>query len=221
MQVGNARYIRRDDLPEAVPVFPLPGALLLPQGHLPLNIFEPRYLALFDRALSGNRLVGLVQPARVEEGMDITDVTPLAGVGCIGRVTSFAETGDGRYLTALTGVCRFRLMSELRSTNPYRSFEINPFMGDLKSEEEEDSVNRTRLLEAFRAYLDAEGLEVDWSHIEQASNLVLVNSLAMMAPFGAAEKQALLEAEDLKTRAELFVAITEFALAGDPGEKLQ
>lgn len=221
MQVGNARYITRQDLPEVVPVFPLTGGLLLPQAQLPLNIFEPRYLSLIDQALSGNRLVGMVQPSHHDETLAVNDLTELSHVGCIGRVTSFAETGDGRYLVALTGICRMRLINEVRTTRPFRSFEIAPFMGDLRSEEEDGGVNRAALLEAFRAYLEAEDLDTEWEHIEQASNLMLVNSLSMMAPFGPAEKQALLEAPDLKSRAEMFIAMIEFSLAGDPGDKLQ
>ncbi|QQM30904.1 LON peptidase substrate-binding domain-containing protein [Martelella lutilitoris] len=221
MQVGNARYLTRKDLPEVVPVFPLTGGLLLPQGQLPLNIFEPRYLAMVDQAISGNRLIAMVQPAHHDETLSVNDATPLSNIGCVGRVTSFAETGDGRYLVALTGICRVRLIEEVRTAKPFRSFEIAPFMGDLNLEAQEESVDRAALLGAFRDYLEAEGLETEWAHIEQAGNLTLVNSLSMMAPFGPAEKQALLEAPDLKTRAELFVAIIEFALAGDPGDKLQ
>jgi len=221
MQVGNARYIRRQDLPEIVPVFPLTGGLLLPQGQLPLNIFEPRYLSMFDLALSGNRLIGMVQPSHHDETLNVSEITPLSNIGCIGRITSFSETGDGRYLVALTGVCRMRLISEQRTTRPFRSFEINPFLGDLRDEGQDEGVDRTALLKAFRDYLDAEGLETEWEHIEQASNLALVNALSMMAPFGPAEKQALLEAPDLKSRAEMFIAMIEFALAGDTGDNLQ
>ncbi|AJY47626.1 peptidase S16 [Martelella endophytica] len=221
MQVGNQRYLSRKDLPETVPVFPLTGGLLLPLGQLPLNIFEPRYLAMIDQALSGNRLVAMVQPAHHDPTLDVNALTPLSGIGCLGRITSFAETGDGRYLVALTGICRMRLIEEVRTTKPFRSFEIAPFLTDLNAEQQDDTVDRAGLLAAFRAYLDSEGLETEWEHIEQASNLMLVNSLSMMAPFGPAEKQALLEAPDLKTRAELFVAIIEFALAGDPGDRLQ
>ena len=221
MQVGNARYLGVKDLPETVPVFPLTGGLLLPHGQLPLNIFEPRYLAMIDQAISGNRLVAMVQPAHHEEPLNVNDLTPLSGVGCIGRITSFAETGDGRYLVALSGICRVRLTQEVRTIKPFRTFEIAPFLGDISEESRDQGFDRKGLLDAFRAYLDAEGLETEWSHIEQASDLALVNSLSMMAPFGPAEKQALLEAPDLKSRAEVFVAMIEFALAGDPGDRLQ
>lgn len=221
MQVGNARYLTEKDLPESAPVFPLTGGLLLPHGQLPLNIFEPRYLAMFDQAIAGNRLIVMVQPSHHDETLAVTDDAPVAGIGCLGRITSFTETGDGRYLVALTGICRVRLLEELDGSQPYRRFRIAPFLSDLKPESEDDGVDRQGLLSAFRAYLEAEGLEIEWGRIEQASNLTLVNSLSMMSPFGPAEKQALLEAPDLKTRAALFIAIIEFALAGDPGDRLQ
>ncbi|HEX8045251.1 LON peptidase substrate-binding domain-containing protein [Rhizobium sp.] len=219
MQVGNARYLKPSDLPESVVIFPLSGALLLPTGQLPLNIFEPRYLAMFDAAIAGNRLVGIVQPALGEP----LETSNLSHVGCLGRITSFAETGDGRYITSLTGICRFRLMNEVTGHQPYRSFRIAPFMADLKSADEEHTVDRAALLSAFHAYLDANKLEADWQSVERASNMTLVNSLAMMAPFEPAEKQALLEAPDLKTRAETFIAIIEIVLArfGDTDSVLQ
>ena len=227
MHVGNARYLKPEDLPEAIPVFPLTGALLLPGGQLPLNIFEPRYLAMFDDALATHRLIGMVQPVfggeRKHEPAD--DAVPaLCQVGCIGRITSFAETGDGRYIVSLTGVCRYRLIEEVRDGKSYRCFHIAPFMTDLTPGDDEQSVDREALLSAFRAYLDANKLEADWESVERASNMTLVNSMAMMSPYGPAEKQALLEAPDLKTRAETLIAITEIVLArsyGDVDARLQ
>ncbi|WP_170257181.1 MULTISPECIES: LON peptidase substrate-binding domain-containing protein [Rhizobium] len=223
MQVGNARYLKPGDLPDAIAVFPLTGALLLPAGQLPLNIFEPRYLAMLDAALSGNRLIGMVQPA-LGEHEDKGGEPNLAAVGCLGRITSFAETGDGRCIISLTGVCRFRLLEEKSTNDPFRIFRIAPFIADLSAENEEEAVDRAALLTAFRDYLDANKLEADWESVERASNLTLVNSLAMMSPFGPAEKQALLEAPDLKTRAETLIAITEIVLArvfGDSDTVLQ
>lgn len=223
MQVGNARYLKPGDLPDSIAVFPLSGALLLPTGQLPLNIFEPRYLTMIDAALAGNRLIGMVQPALSEGEVKVSD-PQLAPVGCIGRITSFAETGDGRYIISLTGVCRFRLLGEKATHEPFRCFRIAPFISDLSARDEEDAVDRAALLSAFRAYLDANKLEADWDSVERASNLTLVNSLAMMSPFGSAEKQALLEAPDLKTRAETLIAITEIVLArvfGDSDTVLQ
>ena len=212
MHVGNARYVKSSDLPASIPVFPLPGVLLLPEGHLPLNIFEPRYLALFDAALAGDRLIGMVQPSfQVSEAS--ADGSALSQVGCIGRITSFSETGDGRYMVSLTGVCRFRLTEEIHSNKPYRIFRQTSFMSDLTGEYDEDSVDRESLLRVFRDFLDANQLEADWESVERAGNRVLVNSLSMMSPFGPAEKQALLEAPDLKSRADTLIAITEMSLA--------
>ncbi|WP_137129315.1 LON peptidase substrate-binding domain-containing protein [Rhizobium sp. FY34] len=221
MQVGNARYVKREDLPETVPVFPLAGALLLPGGQLPLNVFEPRYLAMFDAALAGNRLIGVLQPALGEpEGFK----PALSPVGCIGRITSFAETGDGRYITSISGICRFRVMEEVGEGHPFRTVRLMPFMSDLSADDDEGQVNRQELLRVFRAYLDANKLEADWASVELAGNRTLVNSLSMMSPFGPAEKQALLEAPDLKTRADTLIAITEIFLArgfGDSDSILQ
>jgi Lon protease-like protein len=220
MQVGNARYLGPQDLPDMLPVFPLTGVLLLPGSQLPLNIFEPRYLAMFDDALAGNRLIGMVQPsfgeARHEAGQ--AHVQALCQVGCIGRITSFAEMEDGRYLTSLTGICRFRLLDEQHPTKGYRNFHIAPFATDLNGPDDEAQVDREALLAAFRAYLDANKLEADWESVERASNATLVNSMAMMSPYGPAEKQALLEAPDLKTRAETLIAITEIVLARSFGD---
>lgn len=225
MQVGNARYLTESDLPETLALFPLSGVLLLAGGHLPLNIFEPRYLALIDDALKGNRLIGIIQPVFSETSESPEGTPELCKVGTIGRITTFGETGDGRYVIDLSGVCRFRLMNEVSATHhPYRRAHIKPFMSDLTEAEDDPSVNRDALLGAFRSYLDANKLEVDWDAVTKTSNRTLVNSLSMMAPFGAREKQALLEALDLKTRAETLVAMTEMVLArafGDAAKTLQ
>ncbi|QRM53521.1 LON peptidase substrate-binding domain-containing protein [Sinorhizobium sp. BG8] len=220
MQVGNARYLRADDVPETIAVFPLSGALLLPGGQLPLNIFEPRYLSMFDDALAGSRLIGMVQPVfgDHQEHDPASEAPALCQVGCIGRITSFAETGDGRYITSLTGVCRYRLIAEVRTGKAYRTFRIAPFGADLSGIDDEAAVDREALLAAFRAYLDANKLEADWESVERASNTTLVNSMSMMSPYGPAEKQALLEAPDLKTRAETLIAITEIVLARSFGD---
>lgn len=212
MRVGNARYQSASDLLAIAPVFPLSGALLLPGGRLPLNIFEPRYLAMIDAAIAGKRLVGMIQPAL--DGGQREDREPeLCDVGCLGRITSMSETGDGRYLIALEGVCRFRAMEEVAGKTPFRQCRIAPFLADLIDEQGEDQVDREALLKALRDFLEANDLQADWDNIKNAGNGTLVNSLSMMAPYGPVEKQALLEAPDLKTRAETLIAFTEIALA--------
>ncbi len=211
MQVGNAHYRTARDIPGVLPVFPLAGALLLPGGRLPLNIFEPRYLEMIDAAIGGKRLIGIIQPA-LDGSMRDDGEPELADVGCIGRLTSLTETGDGRYLIALEGVCRFRALEEPAVKTPYRQCRIAPFLADLLDDPGAD-VDRAGLLTALRNFLEANELEADWGNINQAGNATLVNSLSMMAPYGPAEKQALLEAPDLKTRAETLIAVTEIALA--------
>lgn len=214
MQAGNAHYRQQKDIPDVVPVFPLTAALLLPGGQLPLNIFEPRYLEMIEAAISGKRIIGMIQPAFDSEETE-SENPALCDVGCLGRITSFAETGDGRLVISLQGICRFRIAEELPVRTPFRQCKIKPFLTDLVAEAGADQVDRTSLLKVFRSYLDANNLEADWEGITKADNEMLVNALSMMSPFGAAEKQALLEAPDLKTRAETLIAITEFALAKD------
>ena len=217
----NAQYRGPIDLPEVIPVFPLPGALLLPRGQMPLNIFEPRYLAMIDDALrSGLRLVGMIQPDPARPGPE--DKPVLYKIGCVGRLTQIAESGDGRYLIQLTGISRFRIRHELAAATLYRQCEVDyaPFADDFIARKGEEQVDRPRLLAALSAFLKARRLEADWQGIENAPNEALVNALAMMSPYGPAEKQALLEAPDLKTRAEILVAVTEMELAkaNVPGE---
>lgn len=222
MRAGNARYLTSRDFPETIPVFPLAAALLLPGGRLPLNIFEPRYIEMFDAAMAGHRLIGMVQP-RLDGTLRADGEPELCEVGGLGRIVSFSESGDGRYLVALQGICRFRIESEPASRAPYRQARILPFLGDLDMETGADEVDRVGLLRAFRAYLDANGLDADWESVARAENATLVNALSMMSPYGPAEKQALLEAPDLKARAETLIAITEMALAegGEGAGRLQ
>jgi uncharacterized protein len=210
----NVTYHGPGDLPDVIPVFPLSGALLLPRGQLPLNIFEPRYLAMIDDALrSGLRLIGMVQPDPARSGSE--DRPELYKIGCVGRLTQIAESGDGRYLIQLTGIARYRIEEELPVPTPYRQCRVTfvPFKDDFAARMGEDAVDRESLLKALKDFLQANNLKADWQGIENAPNEALVNALAMMSPFGAAEKQALLEAPDLKTRAELLVAVTEIELA--------
>ncbi|EIM77596.1 hypothetical protein A33O_01964 [Nitratireductor aquibiodomus RA22] len=223
MKAGNTSYRSGRDIDSVIPVFPLSAALLLPGGRLPLNIFEPRYLAMTDHALSGTRLIGMVQPRL--DGAKRADGEPeLCDVGCVGRLGSVSETGDGRYLITLIGICRFRVLEELKVRTPFRQCRILPFEADLHDSSDEQQVDRGALLKALRAYLDANNLEADWDSVHQAEDASLVNALSMMVPYGPAEKQALLEAPDLKTRADTLIAITEIVLAqgdGETGHRLQ
>ncbi len=208
-------YRRADDLPLVIPVFPLDGALLLPGGQLPLNIFEPRYLNMFDDAMSGERIIGMVQ---TRAGGD--DERPnLAPVGCAGRVTSFAETSDGRYLVTLTGVCRFRVGAELPARSPYRQVraDFTAFEDDLHEAPAQAAATgeASPLLAALRRYLDHRGLAIDWTSAETAPSDALINSLAMALPFEPVEKQALLEAPTLADRRETLVALLEIDAVGD------
>ncbi|MBX3572124.1 MAG: LON peptidase substrate-binding domain-containing protein [Mesorhizobium sp.] len=212
MQAGNAFYRKAKDLPQEAAVFPLTAALLLPGGRMPLNIFEPRYLEMIDDALGSTRLVGMIQP-RLDGALRADGEPELCETGCLGRITSFAETGDGRYLVSLQGVCRFRVVEEVSVRTPYRRCRLVPFLADLDEDKGAEKIDRAALLKCFRSYLEANGLEADWDSISRAENATLVNALSMMSPYGAAEKQALLEAPDLRTRAETLIAITEMSLA--------
>ena len=210
----NVTYHGPGDLPDVIPVFPLAGALLLPRGQMPLNIFEPRYLAMVDDALrSGQRLVGMIQPDPAHPGPE--EKPTLYQVGCVGRMTQIAESGDGRYLIQLTGIARFRIEEELTVSTPYRQCRVRftDFIDDFTARKGEDDVDRESLLRALSDFLKANDLKADWQGIESAPNEALVNALAMMSPYGAAEKQAMLEAPDLKTRAEILIAVTEIELA--------
>jgi Lon protease-like protein len=217
----NAQYRGPIELPGTIPVFPLPGALLLPRGQMPLNIFEPRYLAMIDDALrDSHRLIGMIQPDIAHPGPE--QKPNLYRVGCVGRITQLAESGDGRYLIQLTGVARFRLVEELTVATAYRQCRVDyaAFADDFVARRGEEEVDREALLQALRTFLEANDLKADWDGIENAPNEALVNALSMMSPYGPAEKQALLEAPDLRTRAEMLVAVTEIELAKRkaPGE---
>jgi Lon protease-like protein len=204
-----------DKLPIAIPVFPLTSVLLLPRGELPLNVFEPRYLAMFDDALRADRMIGMIQPR--DNGPD--SYPTLHKVGCLGKITQFAESGDGRYVMTLTGVARFSLVEELSVLTPYRQCIVsyNDFTQDLLRSQGDSDVDRAGVLRALRNFAEANKLKIDWKSIEQTPNEALVNALAMMSPFGPDEKQALLEATSLSTRAEVLVAITEIELARGNG----
>lgn len=203
-------YRKAADLPKVIPVFPLDGALLLPGGRLPLNIFEPRYLNMVDDAMAGDRMIGMVQT----RGGD-RERPALAPVGCAGRITSFAETGDGRYLITLTGVCRFKPGRELPVQTPYRqtTVDFEPYESDLSEAPAKGLLNRTMFFDVLKAYLDRRGLEVDWESAKAAPPDALINSLAMGLPFDAAEKQALLEAYSIADRRDALIALLEIDTA--------
>jgi hypothetical protein len=206
-------------LPGEAPVFPLAGALLLPRARLPLNIFEPRYLVMVDDALAGDRLIAMVQPRPEAESAD--EAPALSAVGTVGRITAFQETGDGRYLITLTGVCRFRVAREVPMPTPYRciAMDFSPYAGDLHAARE-PVVNRQALFQALESYLAARQLEVDWGELEAASGEALVNALAMMLPLGGREKQGLLQAGTVYERARLLLDLLVMGPA-EGGQSLQ
>ena len=209
----NAVYRGPEDCPSVIPVFPLPGALLLPRGQMPLNIFEPRYLSMVDEALKSERVIGMIQPDA--ESLSAGPIPKLYHVGCAGRITQWAETGDGRYLITLVGIARFRVEEELPQTALYRQCRVafEPFAADFTARAGETQVDRAGVVKALRDFVDSAQVKVDWRGIEEAPNEALVNALCMMSPFGVREKQALLEAPDLKTRAEVLIALTQIELA--------
>ncbi len=206
-------YHSYSDLPKSLPLFPLTGAVLLPRGALPLNIFEPRYLEMVDYALMGDRLIGMIQPTEHED----TVLKPkLSQVGCAGKIVSFRETEDNRYLITLQGICRFRLTGEMDTITPWRAgfCDFGAFAGDLAQAPDED-FPRERLLAALKAYLNTRDMKADWKSVMNAPGEALINALAMMCPFDPAEKQALLEANSFQDRASTLMALLE--MGGDAG----
>jgi len=213
----NDRYRTIQDLPSELPVFPLRGCILLPRATLPLNIFEPRYLAMIGDVLSGNRVVGIVQPSPEAGGAESPTgkSAQLCRIGCAGRLTSFEELDDGRYVIMLTGICRFEVEAELETDKPYRSMRVDyrRFAGDLTPGAGEDQVDRDGLIAALRSYLDAKRLEADWKSIERSGAELIVNAMSMMCPHAPEEKQALLEAETLCDRADTLLTLGQMELA--------
>ena len=206
------------DLPEVIPVFPLPGALLLPRSRLPLHIFEPRYLAMLDDALkTPERLIGMVQPQ--ESGGP--DKAPLYRIGCAGRLTGFSETEDGRYMITLSGLSRFRVVEEVDGFAPYRRCRAdwNGFDRDLGPQEKDGDFDRDAFLESLGRYFEEMGLSTDWEGLQEADDELLINSLSMLLDFEPEDKQALLEAPCLATRRETLVTLIEYALRGGSGEE--
>jgi Lon protease-like protein len=224
----SERYRGPADIPQRIPVFPLSRAILLPRATLPLNIFESRYLQMVEDVMSTSRVLGMVQPASgaEDEESPLARTVPLRRVGCAGRVTSYQELDDGRFLISLSGIARFDLVEEVELAKPYRVCTVGfeRFVGDFTPGAGEDQVDRERLMEALRAFLHARGLKADWAALAKTPTETLVNSLAMVNPYGCEEKQGLLEAADLKTRAEMLVALAEMEIKSgsrDPGSTLQ
>ena len=207
--------LKAADLPEVIPIFPLPGALLLPRARLPLHIFEPRYLAMLQDALkTEHRLIGMVQPFEGASGQD------LHRIGCAGRVTAFSETEDGRYMITLTGISRYRVRREVEGFEPYRRVEADwsGFERDLGLPEEDPNFDRERFLRTLERFFDTEGLSTDWDALREAEEELLINSLSMLCPFEPEDRQALLEAPSLGTRRETLMTLIEFSLQGGSGE---
>lgn len=206
------------DLPGTIPVFPLPGALLLPRSPLPLHLFEPRYLAMLDDVLkTPERLIGMVQPydAPGKAGQ-------LHSIGCAGRVTAFSETEDGRYMLTLSGASRFRIIQEVEGFTPYRRCEVSweGFGRDLGPTETDKAFDRPTFMSLLGRYFEERGLSTDWNSLKDAEDELLINSLSMLCPFEPEDRQALLEAPSLSTRRETLVTLIEFALRGGSNEEI-
>lgn len=207
------------DLPETIPLFPLPGALLLPRALLPLHIFEPRYLAMLEDCLkTPHRLIGMVQP--LENG--ISGQSRLHEIGCAGRVTQFSETEDGRYMITLSGMSRFRIKREVTGFSPYVKSDVgwSDFTRDLGKEEEDPNFDRQTFLKLLSRYFEAAALQTDWGSLEEADDELLINSLSMLCPFSVEEKQALLEAPRLTDRRETLAALMEFTCRGGASDEM-
>jgi Lon protease-like protein len=209
------------DLPETIPVFPLPGALLLPRARLPLHIFEPRYLAMIDDTLkTTDRLIGMVQPREVPG----SDQEKLHSIGCAGRLTTFSETDDHRYMVTLSGISRYRIIEDLDGFQPYKRCKIawEDFSRDTGNTETDAGFDRAGFLALLERYFEEQQLSTDWGSLEQAEDEMLINSLAIVCPFTPEDKQALLEAPSLTNRRETLVTLLEFALrSGDGEDRLQ
>ncbi len=207
------------DLPDVIPVFPLPGALLLPRARLPLHLFEPRYLAMLDDTLkTSHRLIGMIQPFDRADG-----TTGLQSIGCAGRVTQFSETEDGRYMITLAGISRFRITREIDGFTPYRRCEVDwsGFGRDLGPTENDPGLEREVFFDTLSRYFSEKQLDTDWDTLKEAEDELLINSLSMLLRFDPEDKQALLEAPSLPTRRETLITLIEYALrGGDDGKEI-
>ena len=206
----------RFDIPDVIPVFPLPGALLLPRAKLPLHIFEPRYLSMIEDCMkTPSRFIGMVQPYKSRGGE-----TKLHSIGCAGRLNQFSETEDGRFMVTLSGMSRFRIKEEVEGFSPYRRCHVSwdGFERDLGKFEQDENFDRSVFMAGLKRYFDDRQLSTDWETMQEADDELLINSLSMLCPFEAEDKQALLEAPSLSTRRETLATLIEFALRGGAGE---
>ncbi|MEP4194479.1 MAG: LON peptidase substrate-binding domain-containing protein [Aliishimia sp.] len=211
--------IKPADLPETIPVFPLQGALLLPRARLPLNLFEPRYLQMLEDTLkTPQRLIGMIQPNEVPGRSG----TGLQRIGCAGRLTQFSETEDGRYMITLSGVSRFRVLSEVSGFSPYRRCDVSweGFDADLLPKDQDVNFDRTSFLDLLGRYFDAQSMSADWETLKDAEDELLINSLSMMLDFEPEDRQALLEAPSLSTRRETLIVLIEYALRGGQSDEV-
>lgn len=217
MALRGGRPLSLADLPSTIPVFPLSGVLLLPRGTLPLNIFEPRYLAMTEDALAtSDRLIGMIQPTEPERA---EKAPALYSIGCAGRIASFSETEDGRYLITLAGICRFSLFEEIATMRGYRRIvpDFARWQADL-DEAARVAIERERLLAALKSYFARNGMSADWNAINDSPDDRLVTTLSMFCPFEPQEKQALLECETLAERSAALIALLEMGTLGSAGE---
>lgn len=207
------------DLPDTIPIFPLPGALLLPRSRLPLHIFEPRYLAMIEDAMkTPTRLIGMIQPYDAPGAAG-----KLHSIGCAGRLTAFSETEDGRYMVTLSGKSRFRVIKEVEGGfTPYRRCDVDwqGFERDLGPVEKDKDFDRKQFMEQLNRFFADQGLSTDWDSLRDAEDELLINSLSMLCPFEYEDRQALLEAPSLSTRRETLVTLIEFALRGGSGDEV-
>jgi hypothetical protein len=209
---SNPFVIPFEQLPATLPIFPLPNAIVMPGCHLPLNIFEPRYLDMIFDALKENRLIGMVQP----DTSDTNDVH-IYGTGTAGRIVSFNEIPDGRLLVVLAGICRFDIVDEIiQSSRTYRQVVVDwsRFREDYEASGEEAGFDRSRLMAVLKTYFERKGFQTDWSTVEELPALLLVNALAGQLPLDAPEKQALVEAVTAEERISTFIHLLEFDVAG-------
>lgn len=223
MQAGNVFYQKAQDIPGSLPVLILSSVMLLPGGFVPLTIAEPRLIQMVDDAMRGNRLLGLVL-VKTESSPALASANDNKGlwdVGCIGRITNYSEVGDGQILISLEGVCRFRLGREIAAGTVYRQFQVEPYFHDLEEKGHGEDIDRDTFLSVFHDYLEINEMHADWDTISEVSNETLVNALSIIVPFGPTEKQALLEAPDLKTRSETMIAIAQRAMIGQQKDKQQ